>query len=214
MLILSFVSCSETKTYYETPIESWLSKNLNDYSSYEPLEFSVLTNRLVLFNQINYSEIENVIRRKADVSMKIIAEIEKSDGIDSTEISKMSLYASELFMLRLNPDRPFITIDSINRLLDMSFEDQDEAISKILNPDLSDLYAQYEGTSNRYQVEVNKQLEKFGTNLKNIDADLKNGLFVNHKFRAKNPFGALVINSILFKLDSEKITVLHAIENK
>lgn len=214
MLFILAISCSETKTYYETPIESWLSKNLNDYSSYEPIEFSVLTNSNYLFDHIDFASVQNVVQRKLDLIPKLITEFKKLDGADLSEISTMSNYATDLSMLNNERDYPFILVDSVIKLLDKSFQIQAELIPKIHSTELLDLYAQYEGTTNRYYMEVDQQLEKFGTNLKDFDAEFKDGLFINHKFRAKNSFGAFVISSILFKLDNEKSSVLKAFDNK
>ncbi len=210
LLILIF-GCSETMTYYETPINNWLSKNLNDYSSYEPIDFAVLSNNNDLYKYIDLFGFQNVVQRKVSIVTDLILEIKKMDGIDSTKLTSFTGFSQSLSMLNSQSDYSINSVDSLHKLLDEAYEIQINKISSNTKSDLLELCAQYEGISYRYQVELKNldaQLLALGTDLKNYGSDIKNGLFIHHKFRAKNSFGALVINSKLFKLDDKKEKVL------
>jgi hypothetical protein len=216
-LMILIIGCSETKPYYENPIKNWLSKNLNDYSSYEPIEFTVLSINNDLFTPSDLFGVQNVVQRKINIVQDLIIEIKKIDGINMPELTSISGYSQNLSALNSQSNYSIISIDSINNLLDKAYEVQKNKITSIHKTEILNLSAQYEGTSNRYQVEiknVTKHLLSIGTDLKNCDYDIQNGLFIIHKFRAKNSFGALVINTILFKLDNEKKTVLNTCDKK
>jgi len=216
LLILIF-GCSETMTYYETPINNWLSENLNDYSSYEPIDFTVLSNNNDLYKYIDLFGFQNVVQRKVNIVTDLILEIKKMDGIDSKELTGFSGFSQSLSKLNSQSDYSINSVDSLNKLLDEAYEIQINMISSNTKSDLLELCAQYEGTSYRYQVELKNldaQLLALGTDLKNCESDIKNGLFIHHKFRTKNSFGALAINSKLFKLDDKKEKILKVRDSK
>lgn len=215
--MILIISCSETKPYYETPINNWLSKNLNDYSSYKPIEFTVLSSNKDLFTHIDILKLQLIVQRKVKIEQDLIREFKKVDGVDLNQISNISDNSQNLAKFNSKSDYSIILVDSVNNLLDKEYEIQANKIEDALKGDLLDLYVQFEGVSNRYQVElenVNRQLLVLGTDINNYDSDLKNGLFISHKFRGNNSFGALVINSVLFKLNYEKRKVLKAFSIK
>lgn len=212
ILLITIVSCNSEINYYETPIENWLNKNLNDFSSYEPIEFSILMNDDDILKSTNFYAFKNELKRKNEVDENLIKELTKNKEIDTKQISD---YVLTLSKIDLNSNFSINVVDSINMLLDKAIDIQLSSISSTETNELLDFHAQHLGASNRYVAALKKTKISFtelGTDLDNYKADVKNGLFVLHKYRAKNSLGALIIKSTLFKLDDEKKNVVIAKE--
>ena len=199
-LIIAF-GCKSNRAYYETPIKTWFSNNLNDISSYEPVEFRVIdsSNFLELNPKIEtkYANLINVIQRKIDLTSTLINSI-----TDST--AKVDLIQNrKLILEKINGN-----IINIPKLLELN----NNITKDLKNVDKKEIekIALLEGTNNRIEVEkvlLDQELKNIGTSINLLPDELRNGQFIYHKFRAKNSFGAFVLSSMIFKLDNNKLNV-------
>ena len=62
VLLFSLMHCNNSDNFYTTPINNWMEGNLNDISSYEPVEYRVIDNRdYVLTSGIQIGYYSNVL---------------------------------------------------------------------------------------------------------------------------------------------------------
>lgn len=208
LFLITLLSCSSNKSYYEDPIETWLDKNLNDNSSYEPVEFVVIDSSN--FTKLNpkikfqFSNLITVFQRKINLTSSLISLINDS-------LAKKDLIESrQVIIEKINGD-----IISLPIIIEL-----DDNISKDLisiDKNAIEQIAMLEVINNRIANEKDRmknELANIGTSINGLPNELKNGQFVYHKFRAKNSLGAFVISAMIFKFDINKTNVEKAVKIK
>lgn len=195
-------SCTSNNNYYKMPIKHWLDSNLNDISSYEPVEFIIIdsANLITLHPWVesDISTLLSTIQRKVDLVSWKINSISDSNAkntlIKNCEIIKRNIYKKD--------------INSLLQLLELSSYINKNLV--YLNKDSILVKSMFEGTEHRIEIEKDRledELLKINTSISSISKELKNGQFIYHKLRAKNGFGAMVLSSWVFKLNSGKTFV-------
>jgi len=184
-LTLSLASCSSSD---EAIIKDYLKKHLNDASSYEPVEFN--TGNLAVLEKVPAIEMQlstlgHVYQRQADLIPNIV------NNAECTANGQPRL--SKLVEVTALQDQFSKKIEAVMEELRMK---------NISNEDILAIETQLEETKNRIKVE-NEKLNDI-LNLYEV---------VNHKYRAKNEFGALMLIETTFVIDKKLHQVIETYNN-
>jgi len=201
-LTLSLASCSSSD---EAIIKDYLKKHLNDASSYEPVEFN--TGNLAVLEKVPAIEMQlstlgHVYQRQADLIPNIV---------NNAKIYLTTDDLKQLIELRAectaNGQPRLSKLVEVTALQDQ-FSKKIEAVMEelrmknISNEDILAIETQLEETKNRIKVE-NEKLNDI-LNLYEV---------VNHKYRAKNEFGALMLIETTFVIDKKLHQVIETYNN-
>ena len=208
VLTIYLFGCNMNRNYYDMPIKKWLENNLNDISSYEPVEFIVIdsSNLFELYPKIQYEffNFSNTLQRRIDILPQIINTI--PDTIIKKDLNKSLLRIKEIN----NKSESYLDIPLIF--------DLNNSISEKVNNSTTQkntlTFTMFESSDYRLKTEkenLEYKLMDFGTSIYTLKNELKNGQYIFHKFRAKNSFGAVILSSMIFKLNKERAVVKIAI---
>jgi hypothetical protein len=193
-LTLTLFSCGGE--YYEKPIETWMKENLNDYSSYEPIEFIVFDSTTIdgkrFIETFNFLNLETAIQRSLDLMELILVDLGEPDlEKQITQYSSMYITYENLF-------------ETYNDVLDLGKN------VLLLNTKDIELHIQLESVLDRIKKEsrqIDEGLSEIGLGIATFDIMFDRGCIIYHKYRAKNSFGAVVLNQTLFVLSHDKSKV-------
>ena len=204
LMILFLQSCSD-KSDYKDAISKWAEINLNDPASYEPIDYEILDSTFIKYNNIEYSNYKTAIQRRSDLLYILKEHLEKGNHNKDFQ---------EIYALNDSINKNIQSIWNFNKVKDLN-EKISRNIEDSLTPELfSDQYylsiiSQIEGTNFRIQSEERK-LENF-LNINCLSDNplmkMKDKKLIKHSFRAKNEFGAKVLNERIFELNSDRSTV-------
>ena len=203
------MGCSK-RNYYEKPIKEWLYKNLNDFKSYEPIEFVVVSDLKPFLNI--YEQYAMAVSEKISEANILLITIQDYESFDKLLVNKLSETLDALPQnYSLDKDFSPIQTDSILKILDETISLLEEMQPDGYFPDLIigfDFYNSSKKDYNRTLKEFSYQLNELGASLKTFNSYVKNGQVIIHRYRANNALGALVIGSRLFVIDENLQTVI------
>ncbi|MDA3779010.1 MAG: LemA family protein [Bacteroidales bacterium] len=188
-----------------------MDKNLNDNSSYEPIEYKIIASTSDLHSidfTVRMEQLENVLIRRRFLISDLVDELKTQGKTDTLLINEIIEISKNLSMLVVSTTSDLIEIDELNNKLDSTLNELFTTIDVSNTQEYLDLTAQLEGTSNRVDVEMGRVndyfKESFGCSKKYFYSNLEKGNYIYHKYRAKNGMGAKVINEAIFNLDNNK----------
>ncbi len=192
-LTITLLSCG--REYYKNPIDTWMKENLNDYSSYEPVEFVVFDSTTIdgkrFIETFNFINLETAIQRALNLMELILEDIGESE-LDE----KITQYSSMDFTYENLPDIYHDVIVLGNNLL-------------LKTKDI-ELNIQLESTLDRIKTEkghIDEGLAEIGLFMETFDIMFNRGCIIYHKYRAKNSFGGVILNQTIFVLSHDKSRV-------
>lgn len=213
-ILIGITNCNtQPKKYFIDPIDKWMKSNLNDYNSYEPVEFQVLEyiNEIPLL-KYNNSGYTHILKREVSALSELISELKKVKEIDTTIINRISQIHFELSGYSLLKSQDIQRVSELNQELYSLFREPIFTKATSENQKILETEAQIEGTMNRLKLQGEKLYKINEISIPNLDKVLKNGCIINHKFRSKNSFNATVIQEVIFVLDSDREEVKYIVE--
>jgi len=215
-LMIIIISCKITIAQKnEIVIKDYLQKNLNDTSSYEPIEFKIgssINNDKVpnleqqFFNLENaYQRITEIVPYLINLTKSYLTQENKKQLIDIRDkcVNKDKLNLLNLTEIADLQEQLSKIIDKIIKSL------VDKSIS---NQNILELESQIEGSENRIIVErrrLNEVLDFYGLNFPYNINYIK---ILYHKYRIKNNLGGLILKETIFVINEESHQVIKAID--
>ena len=212
ILILLFQSCSKDSNNYKESIKSWLNTNLNDPESYEPIDFEVLDSSYLKNVKLEFTNYSSTIQRRARLSKELEKLLEEKN-IDLNLDQFFSL--NDSIVIKANSFWNFREIKRINDNILKEFQNKSDT-NYSFKENYLNIIAQIKGTNARIKFEEDK-IEKFLKDMclyGNYTQKIRDDLLIKHKFRAKNDFGAKIINQRIFELNQDKSRVRRSCEIK
>ncbi len=210
LLVLFLQSCSDSSNDYKDSIEKWLETNLNDPESYEPIDYEILDSSYLEYGNLEFSNYASAIQRRADLSNlleKHLKDKKENENFDDFYSLNDSIIDKINYMWN------FKKIKELNEKILQKFQNRNDKNYS------SDQYyltiiSQIEGTNERINLTKDRLEESLDSNClsDNPGEKIQNGLLIKHRFRAKNAFGAKIINERIFELNSDKSLVLKSCE--
>lgn len=211
-------ACSNNSPYYEKPIKEWLKKNLNDWDSYESVEFfildSVKLNEYLPELNIQIPSITKAINYKSDIIKELIAFEDVPKPINEEIVSDLGFlkFLTEILNEQIGDLLTIMKYDSILNQKVISILDESNNKDKMEFGMIESKFYISDYTVDEECNVIEVALNKMGSSLKSIKSDLNNGLLIFHSYRAANAFGAKIINRSVFKLDNSKKMVEQALD--
>lgn len=212
LFLLFLQSCSDNSVGYKNSIENWLLENLNDPESYEPIEFEVLDASYLKYGNLYFSNYATAIQRRADLSNMLRKHLKEE---------KENRKFNEFYSLNDSITEKIISLWKLKEIKELD----DEILQIFQNINENENNSGYNYLAIISQIKgANKVIYSTENRLKEfLDANclsenpiekIQMGLLVKHKYRAKNAFGAKIINERLFELNTDKSSVVKSCEIK
>jgi hypothetical protein len=204
IMVYILIGCNKSR-YYEKPINDWMFNNLDDYSSYEPVQFTILTD--IRDYLVSYRDYNLSFNEKFRIISELLELFEEKENVDRSAVLQISENLEVLQKFK-NNDSIFSLhrIDSLFSLIDSSMTMLESVMPKSFSPVILYKSYQYRSNSKEYNLAiqaVKEELKVLNTDFVTLDHDLKQGLIISHKYRAKNNIGAMILNFRLFKINIE-----------
>jgi hypothetical protein len=207
---IMFYGCSNSTNYCKKPINKWLNSNLNDMSSYEPVEFVRIDSNSY---ELYMPEISMQLFNIKNVAMRQSALINSTLLLKFPAESNILIEDLKTTQVKLNSICENLSFSQIVALKKQEAK-VNSKITMLLNsyPNRKDMNfieisVQNEATSNRIAIEFNeleKSLSSYNSSLGTFNSELNDGIFIFHSFRASNALGAIIITNCIFKLSFDK----------
>ncbi len=205
LTIVLLTSCLSptSSTTNEQIIKDYLKKNMNDPSSYESVEFIKIFDAKEQLGQI-----KSIYDRKSFLIENSITLLNShiDEGLKKQINDLRSNSNKELDLTNSNLSIQIQNQDQLSQLITSAFLEIES--KKILDENISEIKDQFEGTENRFTLEIkllNESLQPYGQNIDNVS---KNEQIISHKYRGKNGFGAFVLKQTIFIIDTISHTII------
>ncbi|MEQ8245950.1 hypothetical protein [Fulvivirga sp.] len=206
-----------TREAYEKPIEEYMKNNLNDASSYEPIEFKVFNSLYEMIQNIpdtysSFIDFQNSLSRSIKSADEIFSIIDPKDS------NMFNILKNNFILLRkFSNNTEICNYANLDDLLSNAYNSSNRLMTAKLEKRILERIVRVQGNLKRAMSEyknLKNSLKRISPSKSMLCKAINNRQLIFHKYRAKNQFGALILSSRVFYLDNINYSVYKSLEAK